>query len=128
MLLVEVGASDLTVSPKPGEYEEIYFDEYYRVLVLGEKGNYIVSVDVYARREEFEYSEKTCVNSVCLLVKEVREATSSVQGVLRVLVIAVKVLENPVEIVNVKWILDHKPDRDEVEKIYKESWKLVSVL
>lgn len=119
-----IGASDLTTSTNPGEHEEVYFDEFYRVLVLGEKGKYIVSVDVYAKSEKFEYSNSTCVDNVCLLVKEVKELPSSVQGIIKTLIIAVKVLENPVEIVSVKWLLDHKPSREEIEKIYRESWRL----
>jgi len=111
-----------------GDYEELYFDEYYRVLVLSERDNYIVSVDVYVKKDKFEYSSETCTDNVCLLVREIKETHCKVPGVTRVLVIAVKVRENPVEVVSVKWILDHKPSREEVEELYRESWRLATSL
>jgi hypothetical protein len=109
-------------------YEEIYFDEFYRVLVLSEKSSFIVSVDVYMKKTSFESSKKTCIDDICLLLKEVEEASKALPGVIRVLVVAIKVRENPVEVVSVKWILDHKPGREEIEHIYKESWGLINTL
>ena len=110
-------------------YEEIYFDEFYRVLVIREGDTYIVSVDVYSKRDNFEYSNRTCTDDVCLLIREVGEVTSLheiLHGVLKILVVAVKVRDNPVEIVNVKWILNRKPSGKEIKEIYKLSWQLAT--
>jgi len=109
-------------------YEEIYFDEFYRVLVLSEESSFIVSVDVYMKKASFESSKKTCIDDICLLLREVEEASRALPGVIRVLVVAIKVRENPVEVVSVKWILDHKPSKEEIKDIYKKSWELINTL
>jgi len=107
-------------------YEELYFDEFYRVLVLRDESGYLVSVDVYAKKNSFEYSNRICIDKVCLLVKELETPREVLHGVIKVLIVAVKVHDNPVEVVSVKWILDHKPSREEIEELYKASWRLLS--
>ncbi|MCC6034299.1 MAG: hypothetical protein LM567_02210 [Desulfurococcaceae archaeon] len=109
-------------------YEEIYFDEFYRVLVLSEKDNFIVSVDVYVKKASFESPKETCIDNICLLLKEVKDASRTLLGVINILVVAIKVRENPVEVISVKWILNHKPSREEIEYIYKKSWEIVNTL
>ncbi|MEM0325732.1 MAG: hypothetical protein QW733_01690 [Desulfurococcaceae archaeon] len=107
------------------DVEEYYFDDYYRVVVVRDEQDHIVSVDVYRPTWKYDSYESICVENVCLLISVLRNPEiSAIHGVKKIIVIGVKVNEK-VETVNVKWIVDHKPSRSEVEAMYRESWRLV---
>lgn len=109
--------------------EEYYFDEYYRVLVMGEENKYVVSVDVYYASWKYSEYRELCVGEVCLLVKDIlpSEVKVSISGVEKISVIGVKV-KDKCETINVKWIMNRKPTNEEISSIYKDSWSIVKAL
>lgn len=108
------------------EVEEYYFDDYYRVIVIRSSQYYVVSVDVYVNHWIFDVYESTCIEDTCLLVKKLGEdALECISGVREIMVVGVKV-GSKLETINVKWFVDHRPSAQEVETIYRCSWKLIT--
>lgn len=105
--------------------EEYYFDDYYRVVILRENGSYVVSVDVYSSDWIFKSFESICVENVCMLVKRLKDIPTEVNGVSEIIIIGVRV-KDKLETINVKWVMDHKPSREELERVYRSSWQLIT--
>lgn len=108
------------------DVEEYYFDDYYRVVVVKDGQDYVVSVDVYKNSWAYDVYESICVENTCLFVKRLSgDSTRCVSGVREVMITGVKV-GSKVETINVKWILDHKPSFQEVGALYECSWRLIT--
>jgi hypothetical protein len=106
-------------------YSEYIFQEYYRVVKAGSDGKYLLSVDVYRGKYPFQPDEKICVKgeSDCILYTHLKP-DDSIPGVKDIIVTGVKT-GDIMETINVRWILDHDPDYEEIEKIFYESWKII---
>jgi len=105
--------------------KEYYFDDYYRVLVIESGSKYVISVDVYYADWKYGNYREVCIGEVCLLVKELAPSEINVNfaNVEKVMVIGVRVGDKR-ETVNVKWIMGSKPGDDEIEGIYRHSWRI----
>lgn len=103
---------------------EVFFDNYYRVLVVHGGSEYTVSVDVYHVGWIFTDYRERCIDNICLLIAEAPIPHIEGLVVKRVLVIGIRVGERA-ETINVKWFIDKNPTTEDLERIYKYSWMIV---
>ncbi|MEM2025276.1 MAG: hypothetical protein QXW94_03195 [Desulfurococcaceae archaeon] len=114
--------------PSSLKIEELFFDEYYRMLVLEDLNRFIISVDVYKPGWDYTNYKDVCINETCLLLKELSPSEinldAAMGGVEKVVVVGVKVGAK-FETIGVKWFMKHKPSSEEVRSIYERSWRII---
>ncbi len=105
---------------------EYYFLDYYRVLKVRSGDRFVLSVDVYRRTYPFKPEKELCIDDgkYCILYHYIDPSTTNIGGVEEIRATGIKA-GDIVETVNVRWILDHEPPIREIEKIFRESWRVI---
>jgi hypothetical protein len=105
------------------EVIEQYFDNFYRVVVVRDNGEYVVSVDVYYVGWTYGDHREVCIENTCLLMKELDASILRVNPCKsrKIIVIGTR-LGSKAETINIKWICSEKPSGRELEELYRLSW------
>ncbi|WP_440058923.1 hypothetical protein ACSU1N_03775 [Thermogladius sp. 4427co] len=112
----------------PEGVREVYFSNYYRVLLVEEEDRVFISVDVYKKGFDFSISKSMCVREdFCLLYSSLDPG--SYKGLLPENVLSIEVVgaRTPagLETLNVRWVVKKPVDNDLLKKIFEASWKIV---
>lgn len=117
----------------PSNVSEYWFLRYYRVLVVEEDGEKIVSVDVYKKGYDHEVVDENCLSSkeYCILYSEVdKNKYSSVfeksiyDKIDKIVIVGVKARDR-LETVNVRYVVKGDLTYNDIEQLFYASWRII---
>ncbi|MGC9121885.1 MAG: hypothetical protein ACP5HP_02985 [Thermogladius sp.] len=112
----------------PHSVREVYFSDYYRVLVVEEDDKVFVSVDVYKKGFDYPVTRTSCVKEdFCLIYSTLDPALAGpdLKDVTLSLEVVGSKTPGGVETLNVRWVLRKPLGEDVLRKVFETSWLLI---